>query len=248
MTLTRKSIDSFWPSDEEWEAILTDSICAIPTRDASPATALPAESPKAGEARSKVRSAHRVAVQMGADSTPLFLNFTLRCVDSRAELAVRTVNQLGTQLMESKLINQDDRIALIDTNWHMVPARTASRQSAPLALRIVWVCLFVTLLLTVPILIWKHRTGALLSSRETESLLKTPVLAHVVASTGHAHRNKTQIFFHRLYNAGEWILITMLLAAFVTALLDKQFARQFMGQPVTALADGLRQLSEITWS
>ena len=150
--------------------------------------------------------------------------------------------------MQSKLINHDDRIALTNTNWHMVPAKIASRQSAPLALSTVFACLFVTLLLTVPILIWKQRTGAVLTSRETESLLKTPVLAHVAASPGHSPRSKTQIVFHRFYNAGEWILITMLLAAFVTALLDKQFARQFIGQPVTALADGLRQLSEITWS
>ena len=245
LTLTRKSIDSLWPSDELCETILTDSICTILTRDASPAKAFPAET---ADARSKVLGAHRVAVQMGADSTPLFLNFTLRCVESRAELAIQSVNQLGTQLMQSTLINHDDRIALTNTNWHMVPAKIASRQSAPLAPSTVFACLFVTLLLTVPILIWKQRTGAVLTSRETESLLKTPVLADIGDSPDHSPRNKIQIVFHRLFSAGEWILITMLLAAFVTALLDKQFARQFIGQPVTALADGLRQLSEITWS
>ena len=245
LTLTRKSIDSLWPSDELCETILTDSICTILTRDASPAKAFPSET---ADARSKVLGAHRVAVQMGADSTPLFLNFTLRCVESRAELAIQSVNQLGTQLMQSKLIHHNDRIALTNTNWHMVPAKIASRQSAPLAPRTVFACLFVMLLLTVPILIWKQRTGAVLTSRETESLLKTPVLADIGDSPDHSPQNKIQIVFHRLFSAGEWILITMLLVAFVTALLDKQFARQFIGQPVTALADGLRQLSEITWS
>ena len=90
--------------------------------------------------------------------------------------------------------------------------------------------------------------GTIQNKGEIETLLQTSVLAHIAPSADHTACRKPQILFRRIYTVGEWVLIAILLAAVATALLDKQFARQFIGQPVTALADGIRQLSEITRS
>ena len=245
MTLSRKSIDSVWPSTELWEEILTAAVCTQLSAEKIHGE----ENPKQiVSTQTKSLNDHRISLRIDADSTPLFLNFSLLCVEKRPKLAVRSVNQLGSQLMQSELATNPPDISLADTNWHMVPAKIASRESPPLSLGVLAVCLLVTLLLTATILIWNHRMGTIQNKGEIETLLQTSVLAHIAPSADHPDCRKPRIFFRHLYTVGEGILIAILLAAVATALLDKQFARQFIGQPVTALADGIRQLSEITRS
>ncbi len=245
MTLTRKNIDSVWPSTELWEEIMTRAVCAQLSSEKIHGE----ENPKQTVfTQTKSLNDHRISLRIDTDSTPLFLNFSLLCVEKRPKLAVRSVNQLGSQLMQSELATNPPDISLADTNWHMVPAKIASRESPPLSLGVLAVCLLVTLLLTATILIWNHRMGTIQNKGEIETLLQTSVLAHIAPSADHTACRKPQILFRRIYTVGEWVLIAILLAAVATALLDKQFARQFIGQPVTALADGIRQLSEITRS
>jgi hypothetical protein len=245
MTLSRKSIDSVWPSTELWEEIMTRAVCTQLSSEKIHGEETPRQTIRM---QAKSLNDHRISFRIDADSTPLFLNFSLLCVETRPELAIRSVNQLGNLLTQSELAINTAGISLADTNWHMVPAKIASRQSAPLSVGVIAVCLLVALLLTAPILTWHHRMSAIRNKSEIEAILQTPVLAHIAPSVDHPDCRKPHIFFRHLYTVGEWVLIAILLAAVATALLDKQFARQFIGQPVTALADGIRQLSEITRS
>ena len=243
LTITRKSIDLFWPTPSRCEEIFGRAVCAMLTGAGN--TAPVAES---AIAAGKQLDDQGIAVVMGDDSTPLFLNFSIHCTASRPDLAVQTVNQLGGQLMQGDSIDRSDEFVPAQTRWHMVPAKTASRQSAPLSSGMLGGCLLVSLLASGPLLILKRNSRVLRNRDEAESLLGTPVLAQFAAPAGGVLPVKPRRVFQQISIAGEWILITMLLAALAAALLDTHFARQFLGQPVTALADGIRQLSALTRS
>ncbi len=271
--ITRKSIDSAWPSPERWETILTETLCTLCTErsdnplknnlpnnmvsdPALPAVTLaPTATTEINAAiaaisapQNKALDDHRVRLQIGADSNPLFLNFFVQCTEHRPETAIDSVNQLAKLLTQSKWPAFTDEVSSAETNWHIVPAKMAVRHSAPLSASTSLGCLCVSLVLTTPILLWKVRARAVVNKHEVESLLQTRVLAQLAPSPGPVVLAKSQIVFHRVASIGEWTLITMLLAAVAASLFDTEFANQFIGQPVTALADGIRQLSEITRS
>ena len=266
MQITRKSIDSAWPSPERWETILTETLCTLCTlctersdnplknnlaNDMASDPTLPAVTLAPTEinaAQNKALDDHRVRLQIGADSNPLFLKFFVQCTEHRPETAIDSVNQLAKLLTQSKWPAFTDEVSSAETNWHIVPAKMAVRHSAPLSAGTSLGCLCVSLVLTTPILLWKVRARPVVNKHEVESLLQTRVLAQLAPSPGPVVLAKSQIVFHRVASIGEWTLITMLLAAVAASLFDTEFANQFIGQPVTALADGIRQLSEITRS
>ena len=243
LTITRKSMDSFWPTPNRCEEIFGRAVCAMLTDKESDQT----YSHSATDAVKQLKE-RGISVVMGDDSTPLFLNFSIFCTASHHDLAVQTVNQLGGQLIQGDSIDGGDGFAPAQTRWHMVPAKTAARQSAPLSAGVLSGCLLLSMLSSCPLLIMKHSSRALRNRDETESLLGVPVLAEFAAPEGTLLPVKPRRIFQRILIVGEWILITMLLTALAAALLDTHFARQFLGQPVTALADGIRQLSALTWS
>ena len=243
LTITRKNIDSFWPTPNRCEEIFGRAVCAmlIDKEADKPYSQSVTDTGKQLRERG-------IAVVMGDDSTPLFLNFSIFCTAAHPDRAVETVNQLAGQLIRGDSIDGGEGFAPAQTRWHMVHAKTAARQSAPLSAGMLGGCLLLSMLSSCPLLIMKQNSLALRNRNECESLLGVPVLAEFAAPAGTLLPIKPRRVFQRISVVGEWILITLLLAALAAALLDTHFARQFLGQPVTALADGIRLLSALTWS
>ena len=239
LTLSKQNLDIDWPSDQSWEQILSETLAVETTAEKTLRRSdVPAH---------PIFSQKPTALQIETDSTPLFLNLSLRCVETRPELAIQRTNQLGNRLMQSAFVLKAAGIAPTDATWHMSPAKKADRQTAPLSMQSLSLCLLLSVLLTIAALVLYFRTALIPNKKVLEKILQTRVVAHV-PSPGYTSPAKVKNFFHRLCAMGEWALVAMLLAAIAVAITDKHFARQLFGQPVTALADGFRQLTEITRS
>ena len=244
LTLTRKSLEAGWPSNDQWERIFVQSLSDQVTTERNQTVATKRLSPKwIGD--DKKRSADSIVLRIDSDSTPLFLNVTLFCVDRNPEAAIHWVNRFGNQLIASDFSAKG--VSLPETQWHMSPAKKAIRKTAPLSLGTLLGCLALATVLCISILLWNYLRGALQTRHAVERILKTRVLGHLPSSDLIPH-GQTRNFIYRTCAISEWTLIVMLLAALAASLMDKHFAHQFVSQPVSALADSVRQLTEITWS
>ncbi len=228
LTLTRKKIQSAWPSSEAWQQILGRALSWQLT------------------ATGKGRGLEAVSLRVDADSTPLFLNVTLRYVDRDRQTAIAGANHWGNRLMEYDFAIAD--FSQSDATWHMLPARKAVREIAPLTTATLLGCLLLAAFTLGLFSLWFHyRQGTLQTKQSIENVLKTRVLAHLPSATD-ATGSERKSLFHSACFIGEWVLMGMLLAALAVSVIDKHFAHQFFHQPVSALADSLRQLTAITWS
>ena len=246
LTITRKSIDSQWPPQKTCERIFNRAVGAMIAN--KQATEPLTETSLVSDQLAADQGDRSIEVLMDDDSTPLFLNFSIFCTAEQPNVAIHTVNKLAGQLMRGDAIDSTEAFVPARIRWHMVPAKNATRHSAPLALGMLGACLLVSLSVSAPLLIWRHRSAVIRDRNDAESLLCVSVLAQLATPISYGLGGKPKAVFRFISSTGEWILITMLLAALAAALLDTQFAHQLLGQPVTALADGIRQLSELTWS
>ena len=230
LTLTRKKIQSAWPSSEAWQQIL--------------GRALSRQVTATGQGRGLETVS--VSVRVDPDSTPLFLNVTLRCVDRDRQTAIAGANHWGNRLMEHDFALAG--FSQSDATWHMLPARKAVREIAPLTTATLLGCLLLAAFALGLFSLWFHyRQGTLQTKQSTENVLKTRVLAHLPSALD-ATGSERKSLFHTACFIGEWVLLGMLVAALAVSVMDKHFAHQFLHQPVSALADSLRQLTAITWS
>lgn len=192
---------------------------------------------------------NQIQLQIEPDSTPLFINFSLSCTNQNPHIATALVNRLGNQLIDkqsqrNKDIGHNTPSAI---SWHMVPASTTTRQYIPLSFPALMFSVTIGLAATIGAVFARSRSGTISTRKMAESLFSAPVVGTVPAPRVSEFTLQPPRFslLQMTFSMSEWILCAILLIALLVSALDTTFAHHFFGQPLSALADGVRHLTEI---
>jgi hypothetical protein len=247
LTAVKKNPEQQWPAGADPERALGRSLPLQQTVEELRKEGIPgAETLDAETLRNQIR------LQIEPDSTPLFINFSLSYTNQNPHVAIALVNRLGNQLIDEQSRRDKDvgHGTLSAISWHMVPASTTTRQYTPLSFPALMFSATVGLATAFGAVFAGSQSGVISTRKMAESLLPAPIVGTVPAPKVSEFALQPSRFsvLQITFSMSEWILCVILLAALLASALDTTFAHHFFGQPLSALADGVRHLTEISWS
>ncbi len=131
----------------------------------------------------------------------------------------------------------------------MVPASITHQWYAPIPFSTLILMIIVGLIAALTVAVAMGCSDRIATAKTAKTLLGMPVMGTIPEPNQRGASQSPQSgILHITLRTSEWALFGMLLAAFLSSALDQRFADHFLDQPLSALADGVRHIVEISWS